>query len=168
MVFSHALYREFDYLGEIDEIEELTDDRLQELVELISTNEFDRPFKHRAFLNSRLRTTGGRYHLNTHNLDFNPRVYERYGMEELINVIKHELCHYHLHLEGRGFQHRDADFKNLLKRTGGSRFVKPLEEQKPENYHQYECCKCHNLILRKRRINTRKYSCRCGGQLKYL
>lgn len=167
MVFS-ALYEDFNYLGEIDDIEELTDDRLQELVELISTNEFDREFKHRAFLNSRLRTTGGRYHLNSHNLDFNPKVFERYGMEELVNVIKHELCHYHLHLEGRGFQHRDADFKNLLKKTGGSRFVKPLEEQKPENYQQYECLKCHNLILRKRRINTRKYSCRCGGQLKHL
>ncbi|MBP1041615.1 SprT family protein [Vagococcus sp. BWB3-3] len=155
-------------MEEIDDIVELTDDRLQELVELISTNEFDREFKHQAFLNSRLRTTGGRYHLNSHNLDFNPKVYERYGMEELVNVIKHELCHYHLHLEGRGFQHRDADFKNLLKKTGGSRFVKPLEEQKPENYQQYECLKCHNLILRKRRINIRKYSCRCGGQLKHL
>ena len=47
--------------------------------------------------------------------EINPLVVEVYGMEELIGVIKHELCHYHLHIEGKGYRHRDADFKNLLK-----------------------------------------------------
>lgn len=166
MVVSDALEDDVAYFEQVTEADGLTNEIVQSMVELISDKEFNRKFKHQAALNPRLRTTGGRYHLGSHNLDFNPKVYERYGLEELINVIKHELCHYHLHIEGRGFQHRDADFKNLLKKTGGSRFVKPLEDQKPENYHQYECQTCHNLILRKRRINTRKYSCRCGGKLK--
>ena len=44
-------------------------------------------------------------------------------MEELIGIIKHELCHYHLHLEGKGYQHRDKDFKELLKKVGGTEIL---------------------------------------------
>ena len=36
-------------------------------------------------------------------------------MEELIGIIKHELCHYHLHLEGKGYQHRDRILSNCYK-----------------------------------------------------
>ncbi len=152
-----------------EEVKEMDDHLLQKLVEVISNENFKRPFLHQAYFNRRLRTTGGRYHLQGHNIDINPKVFEKYGMEELINVIKHELCHYHLHLEGRGYKHRDMDFKELLAATGGSRFVRPLAEQSPENYHQYECQKCHTLIFRKRRMNTKRYVCsRCGGKLKQL
>ena len=49
-------------------------------------------------------------------------------MEELIRIIKHELCHYHLHLEGKGYKHRDQDFKELLQKVGASRFCSPLPE----------------------------------------
>lgn len=144
----------------------LTDNQLQVLVEEISLSFFGKRFQHRAYFNRRLKTTGGRYHLGTHNIDFNPKVFERYGETELINVIKHELCHYHLHLEGKGYQHKDAEFKSLLKQTGGSRYVRPLVEQKPQSYHQYQCKKCQTLILRKRRINTQRYVCgKCSGKL---
>lgn len=143
-----------------------TDNQLQTLVEKISRIFFRKPFTHKAFFNRRLRTTGGRYHLSSHNIDFNPKVVEIYGEEELVNVIKHELCHYHLHLEGRGYQHKDSDFKMLLKQTGGSRYVRPLTEQKPQSYYQYQCEKCQTLILRKRRVNLNKFVCgKCRGRL---
>ncbi|MET3564254.1 SprT-like protein [Enterococcus rotai] len=144
----------------------LTDDQLQLMVEEISLSFFGKKFQHKAFFNRRLRTTGGRYHLNSHNIDFNPKVVERYGEAELINVIKHELCHYHLHIAVKGYQHKDPEFKSLLKETGGSRYVRPLMEQKPQSYHQYQCEKCQTLILRKRRINTQRYVCgKCRGKL---
>lgn len=143
-----------------------TDDQLQKLVEEISLTFFEKKFKHKAFFNRRLKTTGGRYHLSSHAIDFNPTVLNLYGEDELIKVIKHELCHYHLHLEGKGYQHKDADFKRLLKQTGGSRYVRPLIEQKPQSYHQYQCEKCQTLILRKRRINTQRFVCgKCRGKL---
>ncbi|WYJ93150.1 SprT-like protein [Enterococcus sp. 9D6_DIV0238] len=146
--------------------DEMNDQRLQELVERISLADFGKPFCHQAYFNRRLKTTGGRYHLQSHNIDFNPKVFERYGEPELVNVIKHELCHYHLHLEGKGYQHKDAEFKALLKQTGGSRYVRPLVEQKPQSYHQYQCEKCQTLILRKRRINTQRFVCgKCRGKL---
>lgn len=140
---------------------------LQALVEDISLVFFKKPFKHQATYNSRLKTTGGRYHLDSHHLDFNPKVVEKYGKEELIKVIKHELCHYHLHLAGLGYQHRDRDFKELLKQTGGSRFVPPLVEkvQKQPNY-EYICDRCGKVYPRQRKINTFRYGCRCGGKLK--
>ena len=139
---------------------------LQELVSSISLIFFHKPFRHQATFNKRLKTTGGRYHLNSHDLDFNPEVVELYGREELIKVIKHELCHYHLHLEGRGYQHKDVDFKRLLKKTGGTRYVRPLVEQTISSVHQYKCENCSTIIFRKRRINTSRYVCgKCHGRL---
>jgi SprT-like protein len=144
----------------------MSDKQLQHLVEDISERFFHKKFRHRAFFNRRLRTTGGRYHLHSHDLDFNPKVFELYGQEELVKVIKHELCHYHLHLAKKGYQHKDADFKQLLKATGGSRYVRPLVEQQPQSYHQYQCEKCRTLILRKRKVNTTKFVCgKCRGRL---
>lgn len=140
---------------------------LQVLVENISIEFFGKPFVHIARMNQRLRTTGGRYLLQTHDLEFNPRVLERYGMEELIGVIKHELCHYHLHIEGKGYQHKDEDFKLLLKETGGNRYVKDLrnETESRPNYI-YHCKECQYKYLRKRKLNTRKYVCgHCRGKL---
>ncbi len=93
----------------------MEDEELQKLVEAISDQSFGMPFLHFAAFNDRLRTTGGRYLLRSHNLEFNKKHYEQFGMEELIGIIKHELCHYHLHLQGKGYKHQDHDFKQLLK-----------------------------------------------------
>ena len=144
----------------------MTNQELQLLVEKISLTYFKKPFLHQASFNSRLKTTGGRYHLSSSNLDFNPRVLDIHGKEELIGVIKHELCHYHLHLEGKGYQHKDRDFKDLLNKTGGSRFVQPLVDRK--YLHRYQCEKCGAPISRQRKINTKRFVCQCGGTLKYL
>ena len=80
----------------------MTPESLQNLVEDLSLRYFNKPFKHKAVFNNRLRTTGGRYHLGTHNLDFNPKILEIFGIDIFIGIIKHELCHYHLHLENKG------------------------------------------------------------------
>lgn len=149
----------------------MNEQELQHLVEYISITNFRKPFRHRASFNRRLKTTGGRYHLGSHNLDFNPLVLELHGHEELEKVVKHELCHYHLHLEERGYQHRDADFRNLLKESGGSRFVKDLRQAgtgsaAPPKW-LYICSACGQMYPRKRRIDLKKYVCgKCKGKLK--
>ena len=140
---------------------------LQALVETLSLNLFNKRFKHNASMNSRLRTTGGRYLLGSHHLEFNPRVFQRYGIEELKGVIIHELCHYHLHLEGKGYKHGDRDFKELLKQTGGKRYVQNLETEKEQlAKHVYQCERCELKYPRQRKINTKKYVCgKCKGKL---
>ncbi|MDN6164415.1 MAG: SprT family protein, partial [Tetragenococcus halophilus] len=104
-------------------------ENLQQLVEEVSLQHFDRPFNHKATFNKRLKTTGGRYHLQTHDLDFNPKVLEKAGETAFIGVIKHELCHYHLHLSGHGYQHKDKAFKQLLQKVGGLRYTPSLIEK---------------------------------------
>lgn len=144
----------------------MTNQELQALVEKISQESFRRPFCHRASFNRRLKTTGGRYHLKSHDLDFNPVLFEKYGEVELIKVIKHELCHYHLHLAGRGYQHKDLEFKQLLKATGGTRFAPKLVIEK---YHVYSCEKCDQEVKRRRKLDTKRYVCgNCHGKLNFL
>ncbi|WP_042454579.1 SprT family protein [Neobacillus dielmonensis] len=143
---------------------------LQQLVETISIDLFGKPFKHKAFFNPRLKSTGGRYLLGTHNIEINKKYLEQLGKNELIGIIKHELCHYHLHLEGRGYQHRDADFKSLLKMVGAPRYCNQLPEVKqkrrPSKILLYRCTSCNLVYQRKRKIDTSRYVCgKCRGKL---
>lgn len=137
----------------------MTNDELQTLVESISLTYFNRTFEHRAFFNSRLKTTGGRYHLASHDIDFNQKILTYFGEDTFIGVIKHELCHYHLHLMGRGYQHKDRDFKQLLNQTGGLRFVPDVRELDGSIKYNYQCDTCGSTIHRMRKLNTRRYGC---------
>lgn len=146
----------------------MTDEELQELIENVSLDAFGKPFIHIALFNKRLRTTGGRYMLSNHSIEINPLVLEMHGTEELVGVIKHELCHYHLHIEGKGYHHRDADFRNLLKCTSSPRFCRSLSERnkRAHTMHVYECLSCKLLYKRRRRMDVRKYRCgKCAGQI---
>ncbi|WP_456276974.1 SprT family protein [Bacillus sp. AK128] len=147
----------------------MTDDQLQMLVVEISDTYFKRPFIHRASFNKRLKTTGGRYLLGSHDIEINPKYFEELGMGELVGIIKHELCHYHLHLMGKGYKHRDEDFKKLLKLVGAPRFCSTLQStQQIRNatFLEYECSKCSQSYRRKRRVNTERYVCgKCRGKL---
>jgi SprT-like protein len=149
----------------------MTDQELQKLTESISMDYFNKPFRHEATFNKRLRTTGGRYLLNSHNIELNPHLYAEFGIEELIGVIKHELCHYHLHIERRGYKHADTDFKVLLKKVGGSRFCQSIPgKRRTESYKYHYICKdCMQSYKRKRQIDTKRYVCgKCRGKLKQV
>ncbi|WP_409252633.1 SprT family protein [Bacillus sp. SCS-153A] len=142
---------------------------LQQLVEEISSASFGKPFRHRAFFNKRLRTTGGRYMLRSHNIEINIKYLEENGMDELVGIIKHELCHYHLHIEGRGYKHRDKDFKDLMTQVNAPRHCNPLQSsiKKKQKMLQYVCTGCNLVYRRRRRINTERYVCgKCRGRLK--
>jgi SprT-like protein len=149
----------------------MTNEELQQLVKDISTTYFKKPFIHEARFNPRLRTTGGRYLLRSHDIEINPKQYETHGIDELTSIIKHELCHYHLHIEGRGHQHRDQDFKTLLKDVGGSRYCKSIPGMRKTVHlkYQYRCKTCGLVYNRKRRVNTSKYVCgKCKGKLQLI
>ena len=140
----------------------MNEHELQQLTQEISRSSFHREFTHKITYNKRLRSSGGRYLLKTGNIEINPLVEQELGLEALIGVIKHELCHYHLHQSGGGYRHRDADFKRLLHQVGGSRFV---ERMKEPNFI-YECTACHHRYPRMRKMNTNRYVCgKCCGKL---
>ena len=140
----------------------MNEHELQQLTMEISRTSFHREFTHKITYNKRLRSSGGRYLLKTGNIEINPLVEQELGLEALVGVIKHELCHYHLHQTGGGYRHRDADFKRLLHQVGGSRFV---ERMKEPNF-LYECTACHHRYPRMRKMNTNRYVCgKCRGKL---
>lgn len=144
----------------------MTNEELQELVQIISRSSFQKPFKHEAVFNKRLRTTGGRYHLKDHHIDINPKVLTEGSKELLVSVIKHELCHYHLHLAQLDYRHQSQDFKQLLAAVGGIRYTPPLKN----NYrYVYECHKCHCQYFRVKRVDLNRYVCgKCAGQLQLI
>ena len=140
----------------------MNEHELQQLTMEISRTSFHREFTHKITYNRRLRSSGGRYLLKSGNIEINPLVEQELGLEALVGVIKHELCHYHLHQTGGGYRHRDADFKRLLHQVGGSRFV---ERMKEPNF-LYECTECHHRYPRMRKMNTNRYVCgKCRGKL---
>jgi SprT-like protein len=151
--------------------EMMSNDQLQKLVEDISLDYFKWPFVHKASFNNRLRTTGGRYLLRSHNIEINPKQFVHFGEEVLIGIIKHELCHYHLHLQGKGYQHRDRDFRLLMEKVGAPRFcgVVPGTTNASRITHCYKCVDCGLKYSRKRRLDVRKYVCgKCKGKLKKI
>ena len=140
----------------------MNEHELQQLTEEISRSSFHREFTHKITYNRRLRSSGGRYLLKTGNIEINPLVEQELGLEALVGVIKHELCHYHLHQTGGGYRHRDSDFKRLLHQVGGSRFVERMKDPA----FQYECVDCHHRYPRMRKMNTNRYVCgKCRGKL---
>lgn len=149
----------------------MNNDDLQRMVEEISINFFGKNFKHKAIFNNRLRTTGGRYILGSHNIEINPKQFEHFGTDALISIIKHELCHYHLHLEGKGYQHRDKDFQQLLLEVGGSKYCDSIPGQRraSKTIHVYCCTGCGVVFNRKRKIDTKRYVCGvCKGKIRKI
>lgn len=149
----------------------MEDKDLQKLIEEISITYFNRPFLHSASFNHRLKTTGGRYLTSTSDIEINKKYYDALGMDELVGIIKHELCHYHLHIQGKGYKHRDQDFRSLLKKVGAPRFCTPIgsPSSRPKTFRIYECKDCRQLYKRVRRVNTIKYRCgKCRGKLREI
>jgi len=149
----------------------MDDTALQQWVERISLDSFGIPFRHQARFNRRLRSTGGRYFTKSHDIEISPLQLEQFGEAEVEKIIKHELCHYHLHLQKSGYRHRDPEFKALLRRVGGSRYCRSLPEslRKRREPYRYKliCLSCAMTYLRKRKVDARKYACgRCHGKLK--
>ena len=132
---------------------------LTNYVRQVSLEDFGKPFKHQAQWNSRLRSTGGRFFPKDGHLDFNPKVYQELGLEVFRKIVRHELCHYHLYYEGKGYKHKDVAFKKLLKEVDGLRFVPPLSSVSQTPVLVYTCQTCHQTYQRKRRIDTKRYRC---------
>ncbi|MGT2924776.1 SprT family protein [Streptococcus caviae] len=137
---------------------------LTEYVKDVSRQDFGMEFKHKALWNSRLQTTGGRFFPQDGHLDFNPKFYKRDDLETFRKIVRHELCHYHLYYAGKGYRHRDKDFKELLLKVNGSRYAPSLRSK--TFYYSYQCQNCGQVYQRKRRINTEKFACgSCRGRL---
>lgn len=142
----------------------MTEYELQKIVEEISETFFGKPFRHRVRFNTRLSSTGGRYLLKSHDIEINPKHYSMHGFGEMEGIIKHELCHYHLHIEGKGYKHGDRDFKELLKSVEAPRYSSNVRTTAYK--YLYQCTNCGVEYKRRRVMNTTKYCCgKCRGKI---
>ena len=103
---------------------------LTNYVKRVSLEDFGWEFRHQAYWNKRLRTTGGRFFPKDGHLDFNPKIYETFGLETFRKIVRHELVHYHLYYQGKGYRHGDRDFKDLLKQLTVCATLHPCQTRK--------------------------------------
>lgn len=148
----------------------MTTQELQQIVEKVSLKYFGCKFKHQVKINRRMTTTGGRYYLNDHHIEINAHYLLSQYRKELVGIIKHELVHYHLHLNHKGYRHRDNDFKVLLKKVKGTRYAPDIGlRQKRSARYLYTCQDCGQKFWRCRLVNLHRYGCgKCGGRLKLI
>ena len=126
---------------------------LTNYVRQVSLEDFGWEFRHQAFWNKRLRTTGGRFFPKDGHLDFNPKIYETFGLETFRKIVRHELVHYHLYYQAKGYRHGDRDFKDLLKQVDGLRYAPSLSDS--QTFLIYKCLSCGTLIRRRRRVDIK-------------
>ena len=138
-------------------------DALLAFVQWVSLTDFGKPFEHEVKFNGRLKSTGGRFFPKDLHLDFNEKMYDAFSEDIFRQIVQHELVHYHLYREGRGYKHGDRDFKALLSQVGGLRFAPPLPDVP---YLIYTCLSCGQTYHRRRRLDVKKYRCgKCRGKL---
>lgn len=142
---------------------------LEQLVNQLSVTFFKKTFDDEVVFNRKLRTTGGRYLPSKRRIELNHKYLDELGMEEFKGIIKHELVHYHLHIEGKGYKHGDWEFKQLLKVTNSPRHCQPLPTTQTKATHTYSCQSCGQVYIRKRKVNVSKYRCGvCNGTLRKM
>lgn len=131
----------------------------------LSETYFRQEFHADIVFNGRLRTTGGRYIPSKKRIEINRKYLDELGEEELKGIIKHELCHHFLHVDGKPYNHRSKEFRQLLKETGSPRHCSFLPSVEREKYI-YQCKKCGLEYKRRRKVDTKRYSCgKCRGKL---
>ena len=101
----------------------------------------------------------------------NKKYLEQLGMDELMGIIKHELCHYHLHQEGRAISIEIRILKNYFIKVGGTEvlFTSSGNVGKKEEINRiitYICIECKEVYKRKKKLDTNRYVCgHCSGKL---
>lgn len=133
---------------------------LTEYVKQVSQEDFGKTFRHQAVWNTRLRSTGGRFFPKDGHIDFNPKHLTEHGLAVFRQIVRHELCHYHLYFEKKGYRHRDRDFQELLAKVDGLSYAPRLASQSKRQM-VYCCQSCATVYLRKRRVNVARYRCGC-------
>lgn len=92
--------------------------------------------------NNRLRSTLGRYVMDSHGepirIELSGNVLMYGKKETIIGVLKHECIHYAYHIQGKNMQDGDPEFELALKHLNAP----STETLKVGKYYLYECEQC--------------------------
>lgn len=100
------------------------------------------------------------------HIDLSQQMLISASREQIVDVLKHELVHYALSVQGKNFSDGDYDFESELRRRG----VKSTGYYKGNGYaHVYKCNLCNVEYTRYRKIpHTAQCSCSIHSKLTYL
>lgn len=93
----------------------------------------------------------------------NYQYYEKYGKEEILKVLRHELVHHHCFSEIGRHTHSDPLFVNYLNKLGGDQKGKPM----PTTGYVYSCPCCSRQWTLRKKIRNKKISCSTCGNGSY-
>ncbi|UGO50948.1 SprT-like domain-containing protein spartan [Bacillus phage vB_BanS_Nate] len=87
----------------------------------------------------------------------------------ILNVLKHELVHFALFMQGKPHSDGQTYFENELKRKGIVS-QSTINQYTVNSVKQVYRCKSCNFMHKKTRkfSNVSRYQCRCGGALEYI
>lgn len=129
-------------------------------------------------LNGRLRTACGRFVYTKYRdgrpstpkiVELNKYFFENNEPAVVLDVLRHELVHYALFMQGKPHNDGHPTFERELKRLGvvSQKTIDKYEIQsKPVNYNIYECQKCGHEYKRQRALPNGGRNHRCGGSCK--
>ncbi|MDR2660636.1 MAG: SprT family protein [Lactobacillaceae bacterium] len=146
---------------------QITEIQLKALVERLSLSIFNAPFNHQVIFNNHLRTTGGRVVFprigrkvlqDKIRMEINPKLIG----DDLEDVVKHELTHYHLFLKKGIHRENDPQFQAMLRQIQAPRYS-PLHRRQ-KSFYVYECENpAHHQYSRNRKIDIKKMRCGFDG-----
>lgn len=123
---------------------------LNEIAKSIYKEHFDEDFHGWVEWSTRMKRIAGNCRSDG-RIALNKHYYERYGKEEIILVLKHELTHLYCFKKIGKHSHNHPLFKEILEQLGGSKIGKMM----PKKVHIYECPSCKKQWFFKSRL--RKY-----------
>lgn len=75
-----------------------------------------------------------------------------------VAVLLHELCHYHLFVQGKPFEDRHPVFEKELQRVGA---ISTNRVQIPQKAYKLYCSACNAYLGTRKRLNVRRYLSQC-------
>ncbi len=158
---------------------EITNEELLEEAELYRiTSQIYCHYTRESFLgdvkwSNRLKTSGAniRYNREKENarIQINRAYVKKFGKEELIEILKHELTHYYLYKRKKWKHGHSSEFVKTLKDIFKSNCIEAKYNEEIYRYHYY-CQSCGSVYKSTRKIHRRIFCSKCvkkdRGQLK--
>lgn len=150
---------------EITHHTELTNQQLSVLAEHLSQTYWQQRCTIPVVWNGRLSTTMGRfcYSLQKNKrtavrIELSKKAAQHLDRQTFIQVLLHELCHYHLFKQGKPFSDHHPVFETEIKRVGA---IPTNTIKLPQKGYKLYCSKCQAFLGTRKRFNPKRYLSSC-------
>lgn len=139
--------------------------KLQALANKLSLHFWNEPLKVPVAWNGRITRSMGRfvYRMKGKNrepvkIEMSKYAAQFVDREIFIAVLLHEMCHYHLFMQGKPFLDHQPDFEQELERVGA---ISTNTVKLPSKAYKLHCKQCKQVLGHMKRINPDRYRSPC-------